>query len=293
MKRFAEFLGEGSHVSAITRKVVRDWKQALGRWPIKAADIKDFKGLSFCAIIEANELVKKRTISPKSISFATWLLENEYITTDVMRGMYLPVDKDEKPVLPYSEPQLQMIFNSPLFGNSMGDGLEHEEGSLAIRDWRYWVPLIALYTGARLGEIAQLTIHDVRQLHGVWIFHITKERAKGEGIDQKSTKTGGSQRVVPMHSKLIERGLLQYYAEMRARGEQRLFPQLKRDSRGFFGSASKFFNKYFKAIGVKVDKKLNFHSLRHSISDAFRRGGYVDEQFNVLLGHTEETTGIY
>jgi integrase len=45
---------------------------------------------------------------------------------------------------------------------------------------------------------------------------------------------------------------------------------------------------------VKVDKKLNFHSLRHSISDAFRRGGYVDEQFNVLLGHTEETTtGIY
>lgn len=302
VQRFSEFIGETSHVSAITRKAIRDWKQALGKWPVKAADVKKFKNLSFCEIIEANKVVKKSTISPANInkylaavgSFANWLLTNDYIENDVMKGMYLPRDKKAKPVLPYTEPQLETIFKSPLFDTCAGDGLEQKEGNVAIRDWRYWVPSIALYTGARLGEIAQLSIDDVRQIHGVWIFHITEEGATEEGADRKSTKTGGSQRVVPMHSKLIERGLLQYHDEMRTLGEQRLFPQLKRDSRGFFGSASKFFNKYFKAIGVKVDKKLNFHSLRHSIADAFRRGGYVDEQFNVLLGHTEETTtGIY
>ena len=43
-----------------------------------------------------------------------------------------------------------------------------------------------------------------------------------------------------------------------------------------------------------MDKTVNFHSLRHGIADAFRNAGYLDEQFNVLLGHTKATTtGTY
>ena len=39
---------------------------------------------------------------------------------------------------------------------------------------------------------------------------------------------------------------------------------------------------------------MNFHSFRHGIADAFRSAGYLDEQFNVLLGHTKATTtGTY
>ncbi|MBR0832014.1 site-specific integrase [Bradyrhizobium manausense] len=303
VQRFAEFVGETSQVSMITRKAVRDWKQALAIWPRKAADVKEFKGLAFHEVIGANARLEKPkpAISKKTVNkylaavgpFAAWLLANEYIENDVMTGMYLAVDKNKKPVLPYTEAQIETIFKSALFSTCAGDGLEFQPGNIAIRDWRYWVPWIALYSGARLGEIAQLLTADVRQLHGRWVFHITEEGSEEEA-DLKSTKTGGSQRVVPIHSKLIKRGFLQYYAEVRARGERRLFPELKRDSRGFFGAASKFFNSYFKAIGVKVDKKLNFHSLRHSAADAFRRGGYRDEEFNVLLGHTEETTtGIY
>ncbi|RTL62434.1 MAG: site-specific integrase [Pseudonocardiaceae bacterium] len=301
VQRFAEFIGEASHISTVTRKAIRDWKQALGKWPVKAADVKKFKNLSFCEIIEANKVIKKSTISPANInkylaavgSFASWLLTNEYIENDVMKGMYLPRDKKAKPVLPYTESQLDVIFKSPLFDKCAGDGVEHIRGDVAIRDWRYWVPWIALYSGARLGEIAQLLTADVRQLHGRWVFHITEEGSE-EGADLKSTKTGGSQRVVPIHSKLIKLGFLRYHAKMQTCGDRRLFPELTRDTRGYFGTASKFFNGYFKGIGVKVDKKLNFHSLRHSIADAFRRGGYVDEQFNVLLGHAEETTtGIY
>lgn len=297
VQRFAEFIGETSHVSAITRKAVRNWKQALAKWPVKASDIDDFQGLSFCEIIEANKVINKPTIAPANInkylaalgSFASWLLTNDYIEINVLEGMYLPRDKKAKPVLPYTLPQLEAIFKSPLFDKCAADGLEHVKGDVAIRDWRYWIPLIALYSGARLGEIAQLLTNDIRQQDKVWIFHITEE-----GGDQKSTKTGGSQRVVPVHSELIKLGFLQYRAETVARGEQRLFPELKRDQRGFFGKASKFFNRYLRAVGVKVDRKVNFHSFRHCIADAFRRAGYLDEQFNVLLGHTKQTTtGIY
>ncbi|MBB4373327.1 integrase [Bradyrhizobium sp. cir1] len=300
VKLFAEFVGEVSHVSVITRKAVRNWKQELARWPVKAADSKAFEGMSFRKVIEANETVKKPTISQKSInkylaalgSFARWLLQNEYIDDDVMSGMYLSIDKRRKNRFPFTGDQLKAIFNSPLFGSCLGDDAEHKPGNVAVRDWRYWIPLIAIYSGARLGELCQLLTADVRQLHGVWIFHITE--VGDEDGSAKSTKTGGSMRVVPVHSRLIELGFIDYHAGMVARGEQRLFPEAERDKRGYFGGASKFFNAYFKAVGVKVDRRVNFHSFRHNVADAFRAAGFLDEQHGVLLGHTKaSTTGRY
>ena len=41
---------------------------------------------------------------------------------------------------------------------------------------------------------------------------------------------------------------------------------------------------------MRLDKRAYFHSFRHGIADAFRSAGYLDEQFNVLLGHTKATT---
>ncbi|RQH14944.1 site-specific integrase [Bradyrhizobium sp. RP6] len=297
VKLFAEFVGEASHVSVITRKAVRNWKQELARWPVKAADSKAFEGMSFRKVIEANETVKKPTISQKSInkylaalgSFARWLLQNEYIDDDVMSGMYLSIDKRRKNRFPFTADQLKTIFNSPLFATCLGDGAEHKAGNAAIRDWRYWIPLIAIYSGARLGELCQLLTSDIYELHGTWVFHISDL-----GDDEKSTKTEGSKRVVPVHSKLIELGFIDYHASLAARGEQRLFPEAERDKRGYFGEASKFFNGYFKAVGVKVDRRVNFHSFRHNVADAFRAAGYLDEQHGVLLGHTKaSTTGRY
>lgn len=299
--RFFEYLGPTASVQMITRRAIRDWKKALMSWPMKASQIKEFKLLHFSAIIEANRTIGRPTICEKSVNkylaalggFAEWLLTNEYIENDVMRGMYLAVDKNAKTVLPYNQEQLCTIINSPLFSECAGDGLEHKKGNVRIRDWRYWVPLIALYSGARLGEICQLSIQDVRQKGKYWIFHITREDT--DGIDEeKTTKTEGSQRIVPIHNELIRLGFLGYLAEMRNAGELKLFPELKRDKRGFFGGASKFFNNYFRAIGVKCDAKHNFHSLRHSVADALRLADYVDEQFAPLLGHTKKsTTAIY
>lgn len=304
VKLFAEFIGETSHVSAIRRKAVRDWKHKLTLWPLKAGQIKVFDGLSFRKVIDANAVLGKPIISQKSInkylsavgSFASWLLHNEFLDDDVMKGMYLEIDKRKKTRFPFSEDQLKTIFSSPLFSTCMGDGQESKPGNVAIRDWRYWMPWIGLFTGARLGEIAQMATVDLRQLHGIWIFHVTESGEVDEdGSTVKSTKTMGSQRVVPVHSELIKLGLIDYHAGIVQRGETQLFPEIKPDSRGFFsGGPSAFFNDYFRDIGVKVDKKVNFHSFRHGIVDAFRSAGYYDEQFNMLLGHTKvTTTGIY
>jgi integrase len=291
---YDEFVGGKAHVSAINRKNIRDWKANLFKWPVKAADTNAFKGLSFIKVIEKNESIGKPFIQPKTInrylsavgSFAGWLLSNDFLQEDVMAGMYLNYDRETHPVLPYTAEQLKRIFGSPLFHRCGGDKREAETGAIEVRDWRYWIPYIGLYTGARLGEIAQLLAGDVRQLHGVWMFHITRE-----GSRTKSVKTRGSERVVPMHSALIKLGLLDYLARMKAEGHKNLFPEIKPDARGFrSGTPSSFLNDYFRDIGVKLDKSVNFHSFRHGIADAFRAAGYLDEQFNMLLGHTKATT---
>ncbi len=290
---FAEFVGEGSHISSLNKKAVRDWKHKLSEWPLKAGDMKAFKGMSFRKIIEANASKKLPIISDKTKnkylaalgSFAEWLLQNEYIDAEVMRGMYLSLDKRAKTRFPFSQEQLKSIFSSPLFETCMGDEQEHLPGKVAIRDWRYWLPWVALYSGARLGEIAQLLTSDVYEQHGTWVIHVAEERD-----ETKSTKTGGSMRVIPIHSALVSLGFLDYHSRMKDAGEERLFPEMARDTRGYFGEGSSFFNDYFRDIGVKIDSKVNFHSFRHGIADAFRAAGYMDEQFNVLLGHTKATT---
>jgi integrase len=291
---FDQFVGGKAHVSALNRKNVREWKTKLFQWPVKAADATAFKGLTFSEIIEKNATVGKPTILPKTInrylssigSFAGWLLSNDFLEADVMAGMYLNIDREKRTRIPFTSDQLKTIFNSPMFDSCAGAKREHEAGSVKVRDWRYWIPYIGLYTGARLGEIAQLLTTDVRLLHKTWIFHVTRE-----GAGSKSVKNAGSERVVPMHRKLIELGFLEYHANMMARGHQNLFPEIEPDGRGFMsGMPSAFFNDYFRDIGVKLDKSVNFHSFRHGIADAFRRAGYMDEQFNMLLGHAKATT---
>lgn len=300
---FDDYTGGESHISELVRKNVRDWKAKLFSWPIKATESRAFAGMSFLKTIDENVTVGKPTISEKTInrylsalgSFSTWLLANDFVSEDVMRGLYLDIDRSEKTIFPYTPEQLKAIFGSPLFNKSAGDKHEHLPGEVEVRDWRYWIPRVALYTGARLGEIAQLELADVRQLHGVWIFHITKESSRKAGALKKSVKTAGSQRVVPIHSKLIEIGFLDYLAAMQASGVVRLFPEIEPDTRGYMSAMpSAFWGDYLKRIGVKVDRTINAHSFRHTMTDAFRSAGYLDEQFNMLLGHVKgSTTGRY
>lgn len=295
---FAEFVGVGAHISAVNRKAVRDFKNALAKWPIKATESTEFKGRLFPEIVAANADLHRPAISQKSVnkylaalgSFGRWLQDNEYISDDITRGMYLAVDKGKRTRLPFTSDQLSALFGSPLYTGFQADGKEHLPGNQRADDWRHWIPLILLFTGARLGEIAQLLPGDVRQLHGQWVFHITEE-----GDEAKNVKTEGSMRVVPVHPELIRLGFLDYHAAKIASQSKRLFPELTQDARGFWsGTPSDFLNQYLKRVGVKQDKTVNVHSFRHGFADALRRAGYRDEEFGLLLGHTKaSTTGRY
>ena len=290
---FVELMGADFPVSKLDKKAAREWKGMLGRYPLRAKDRSIFKGKTFRVIVEANESLPTPipAISPKTINsymagfggFCNWLAAHDYIAINPFQGMYLSVDKTTTNVRPFTDEERMVLFASPLFTGCKSEVKWHLPGDHLIRDHRYWLPHVMMYSGARPGEIAQLLVDDVRQMHGVWVMHFTDE-----GDDEKSLKTKGSFRVVPVHSKLVEMGFIEHVERQKAAGERRVFPEAERNERGHIaGKFEKKFGTYLTKLGLKEGRGLTLYSFRHGFSDAMRRAGLMDDDFGFLLGHSK------
>ena len=156
---------------------------------------------------------------------------------------------------------------------------------MVVRDGKYWVPILGLYTGARLGEIVQLLVSDVREEGGIDYFDINRDEAGG-----KSLKTSSSQRVIPVHPELVRFGFMEYVENRRGKGPSgRLFSEIKQGKDGSYShNFSKYFGRYLKQVGVKTNKT-TFHSFRHNFTDALRNGAVEDSRMKSLLGHSDKS----
>lgn len=161
---------------------------------------------------------------------------------------------------------------------------------------RFWVPLIALYQGARLNEICQLHTEDVRAEGGIWVFDINEyepERTK------KSLKTEVSKRVIPVHPALIELGFVSF-VEGRKRelggGSAVLFDDVvysekhhyRRPVSRWFNETDRAFKRKF--LSAERADKMHFHHFRHTwIQQAQDQARVVDKLSKEMRGHTSDT----
>ncbi|WP_065760378.1 site-specific integrase [Pseudomonas defluvii] len=151
---------------------------------------------------------------------------------------------------------------------------------------QYWLPLLGLYTGARLNELCQLYLDDVVTINGVDCLHIRASRP-----DQK-LKTASSERLVPIHSRLKMLGFIEFIQKQRAAGHQRIFPELTCHKKHGYGAApSKWFTRVREQLGFKDGEgQKDFHSFRHTIADHLKQKGVSEALVGGLLGH--QTGGI-
>ena len=300
---FMQTIGTNFPIAEISKKHVREWKGLLVKYPIRATEVIDFRGMSIEQTVKANEKIRRPILSDRTVNrylsslsaLSVWAVSNGYMENNPVIGMTLPKERQSK-TFPFTSDQLNSLFRSPLFTGAQSDTawrMISRPGNVLIRDHRFWVPLIMLFSGMRPGEIGQLAVNDVRQEHGHWIMHITTEGdTHAEG---KSVKTKGSMRVVPLHPDLIRLGFLKYHAERLATGEKQLFPGAKRNERGqMMSEFSREFGKYLVRIKMKTGRGLSLYSFRHGATDALRRAGFLDDQFGFILGHTGASmTGRY
>jgi integrase len=183
------------------------------------------------------------------------------------------VGQSKKRRKPFSAEDIKAIFSSPIYTDS-----KRPKGGAG--EAAYWIPLLGLFTGARLNEIAQLTPHDVRTSEGVWYIHFTNE---GEG--QSLKQDGESRKRVPIHPRLEKLGFLDYVSRMKAQGD-RLFPDLEADSHGHLsGRWSKWFNRYLDDVVKIDDPSKDFHSFRHTFKVYARQAEIPEDQHDALTGH--------
>jgi integrase len=143
----------------------------------------------------------------------------------------------------------------------------------------YWPPLIALFTGMRLGEVSQLACSDIRMEEGIWTIDINDE-------EYKKVKSAAARRLIPMHPELVALGLPQFMQDVKSLdlGPQ-LFPVLRPTSNGTLGNApGKKWDLYLKAVGL-VDDALTYHSFRRTANTLLKRAKVPFDVRCQMVGH--------
>ena len=270
--RFIKLVGD-KPITAITRADMRDYRDALAKLPGKNG---------------------KGTLAPGTIrksigsigAILRWAEANGY--ADMVPNWSNPTSSirvssklsDKVNRVAFDGADLKLLFGSPIWAGCRSEGRRKEPGNMVIKDHHFWLPLLALYMGARMEELGQSLIEDVKQDRGVDFLDIN-----GDGPN-KSLKTQSSWRKVPIHSALIQLGFLDYVGRLRASGETQLFPKLKQNKSGKYTAGySKTFSRYKNAMGITDPNKV-YHSFRHAFKEACRRAGVAEEVHDALTGHS-------
>lgn len=175
----------------------------------------------------------------------------------------------------FTSAELEQLFRSKVFAEGF-------RPRAAIGDAAFWLPLLALFTGARLEELAQLQVGDVRSLDGAWFIAIHAYD------DEHHVKNEASWRCVPLHRDVLAAGFLAHVDTVRKSATTRLFSALKLDCYGKVGLGfSKWFGRYMDRCGLP-DPNLDFHCFRATFKDMCRLAGIPEDVHDALTGHAGE-----
>jgi integrase len=110
-------------------------------------------------------------------------------------------------------------------------------------------------------------------------------------LPDKSVKTMGSRRIIPIHEHVLALGFGGYVEALRDAGSELLFPDLRPSTFGkLTKEASRRLNRYINAV-VSTDQRLVFHSLRHRFKDEGRSVDVQERVLDQLCGHVPATVG--
>lgn len=257
-------------VQSIDREAARAILEAVKSLPARMGRRKELEGLTVPQAIEVAGRLGLERLEPGTInrgymvhvsSIFAWAVTEEWADRNPFKGLAVadPVDARDKRD-PFTLPQLSKLLAAAPW-DAPGPHDMPKPG-------RYWVPLIALFTGMRLGEAAGLRVMDVEEVDGVPAFHIRPHAGR-------TLKNKESRRDIPVHSALERLGLLSFVAHRRsaASPEDLLFPDGKANIRGQSGAK---LGEWFVSLLRERELqgvKLGMHSFRHSFEDRLRPAG--------------------
>ncbi|MCI1143706.1 site-specific integrase [Sphingomonas sp. WKB10] len=280
IERKVQKKGEDAH-----RAVARWFYERVGRKPVGLIERKDVLAFKDALVAEGQSLGNVRVKLSRLRTLLQWAADNELVDRNVATGVTVKdVDKGANKRLPFDLASLNRVFSCPIYK----DGVRPVQGR---GEASYWLPLLALFTGARMEELGQLRPCDVRLTSypdgdgatcSHWFIHIVAD--EGDGL---KLKNAGSERIVPIHPLLAELGFLSFASIALNNKQLRLFPALKENVYGRLTAKwGEWFNPYMRSTCHITDRRMVFHSFRHTFKDYARLAGIEEGIQRQIMGHS-------
>ena len=256
---------------------------AIAAWPVNASKKPDYKGLAPLAVV-----AKARQLHPPTIGlrtqekhldclrkFLNWCVKRRDIPDNPASSLHVLTrdQEDEHSRRAFLPDELRALFDPT-----------HREKHCSTPS-RWWIPLLSLYSGARVNELAQLYTADVEEVAGVWGYHIAT-RFPGQQL-----KNTNSKRFVPLHSVLLDAGFLAYVADrtQASTGPSPLFPGLGQKPGDKVGD---WWNRTYMPVCGVEDPKVVFHCFRHTFSTQAERAQVPESRIAKITGHASSGTTL-
>jgi integrase len=193
-------------------------------------------------------------------AFYQWLNRNSIVDVDLDRvfgGLqWSDAVPDPRGRSFWDDNSVDRLLNSPIWTGCVYSDrsrhIRHEPGNRVVQDEYWWLPIIGLFHGGRLEELAAMTGERIFDIDGIPVMWIPR------------LKTSGSERIVPIHPFVIQCGFLNL---VQSSGPGRIFPKVLsggRDNRVGY-EYTQDFTEYRKKIDVYT-KLMDFQSFRTTVS---------------------------
>jgi integrase len=217
--------------------------------------------------------------------FFKWSVLMEYSPNNPFDGLRLgqkPIKAPHEQRSRWSSDDLNTLFNF-LYKNVIKKNSKH-----ALTN--YYVALISLYAGLRTSEACQLKVSSIKKVNDILIFEINN-------VDENTKlKTLNAYRSIPIHSNLINLGLLEYINARKNIGKTMLFDDLPTGNYNDWSKpiGSRFY-RIFKKIIFADNQKPTLYGLRHTFIDELQQQEVPEHIVAELSGHTKKgiTFGRY
>ena len=281
-----EYFSPETDIKTIKHQNLLDYRDnILRRLPPNRKTSPHLKDMPLLELVRTH---KGETLSLKTINLKTdkisaffiWCHDHEYIDRNPAKNLKLLLGhKASSERKAFSADDLKVMFT-----NLREDKLH------GWKPYKLWIPLIALYSGARENEICQLRLDNVFTVGGIPCLEITDE-----GDENARLKTASSKRTIPLHPVLLRLDFLGFVLECRKNirsrrsGANRLWPMLEfKAGYGYAHDFQKFFGRFNRRYVTEDEKKV-FHSFRHSFTNNLKQQGVQESMVAEIVGHSIES----
>jgi integrase len=275
----------------------RDYRTSIISLPRNRKKIKQYRDFNLHELLKMDVPEEDRMtgetqtkLISRMTSLWNFLIDEypEYVTQNVFKKKSVTItskkakDKRES----FTDEDIQTIFHHKNFLPSIFE----TNANQIIKYPYYWIPILACLMGARLEEICQMRVTDVKKVNGIWVYRIREEGDYGSEVTK--VKNPYSERDIPLHPELIDTlNFLQYVNHIKKLKQERVFWELPKRGDVYSKNVGRFFNqKYLVKIGLKKKGK-SFHSFRHSVETNLTNVNVNARYIDFLQGHSQKGIG--